>query len=314
MIRTVVLNKELTEGSLHDLGKRKGFVWVDCTNPIKDELEVISDKTGIPLEDLKEVLDEDERPRVAEHEHYALIVFRAPVHEGHETETTPLSIFVGKNWVVTLRLRDIVPVDRLHKQSGTARLHLVERGPGHFVYRLLDEVLLSYFSIMDKVEERIDAVEVRVFRRPERPTAREIFALKKILIYFHKALAANREVIAGIEKEYLKQIPRQDLKNYRNLYNDIVELIDLESTYRDILTGTLDMYLSTVSNNLNQIMKKLTALASFVLIPTLITGIYGMNFAFMPEVGWKYGYFIALGLMVFSVALLYVYFKKKRWL
>jgi magnesium transporter len=215
---------------------------------------------------------------------------------------------------VTLRLKEIICVERLHKLTGTARLHLYEKGVGHFVYRYLDEILLSYFAIMDRVEERIDAVEVRVFRRPERPTAKEIFSLKKILIYFHKALAANREVVTAIEKEYLKQIPKKDQKKFRNLYNDVVELLDLTSTYRDILTGTLDVYLSTVSNNLNHIMKKLTALASFVLIPTLITGIYGMNFAVMPELNWRYGYFMALGLMIFSVALLYMYFKKKDWI
>jgi len=103
------------------------------------------------------------------------------------------------------------------------------------------------------------------------------------------------------------------------LYNDVTQLIDMEGTYRDILTGTLDIYLSSISNNLNQVMKTLTIVASFVLIPTLISGIYGMNFSKaspynMPELYWQYGYFFALGLMLFSIIFTYIFFRKKGWL
>jgi magnesium transporter len=102
------------------------------------------------------------------------------------------------------------------------------------------------------------------------------------------------------------------------LYDDVTQLIDTEATYRDILTGTLDIYLSSVSNNLNQVMKTLTIVASFVLIPTLISGIYGMNFQFMPEIhtelGKKFGYYFALGLMAFSVIFTYLFFRKKGWM
>ena len=146
-----------------------------------------------------------------------------------------------------------------------------------------------------------------------------IFSIKKTLIFFHRALTANREVISSIEKEYVANIDKKNIKRFRALYNDVAQLIDMEGTYREILTGTLDIHLSSTSNNLNQAMKTLTIVASFVLVPTLISGIYGMNFVNnspynMPELYWQYGYFFALGLMLFSIIAVYIFFKKKKWL
>ncbi|GAF98229.1 unnamed protein product, partial [marine sediment metagenome] len=193
------------------------------------------------------------------------------------------------------------------------------KGISFFTYRLLDEVLDAYFFVLDKLEEKIDLIEDHVIEKPDKISVRNIFSVKKTLIYFHKALTANREVISSIEKEYVADIDKKNIKRFRALYNDVTQLIDTEGTYRDILTGTLDVYLSSVSNNLNKVMKTLTIGASFILIPTLIASIYGMNFANnsqfnMPELYWQYGYFFALGVMVLSITITYIFFKKKGWL
>jgi magnesium transporter len=136
----------------------------------------------------------------------------------------------------------------------------------------------------------------------------------------HKALTANREVVVNIEKGYLSRIDKEEEAKYKFIYNDIVQLIDMNETYRDVLTGALEIYLTTISNNLNHTVKRLTAWGSLILIPTLIASIYGMNFHDtaspfnMPELQWKYGYFFALGLMALSTILLYFYFRKKDWI
>jgi len=172
---------------------------------------------------------------------------------------------------------------------------------------------------MDELDEKIDVIEDRVVGKPDKITVENIFSVKKTLIYFHRALTANREVISSIEKEYVADIDKKNIKRFRALYNDVTQLIDTEGTYRDILTGTLDIYLSSVSNNLGQIMKTLTVISAFVLIPTLISGVYGMNFTRnsqynMPELYWQYGYFFALGLMLFSIISMYIFFRRKGWL
>ena len=307
-------------GSLNDLGN-SSICWADSVNPSKRELMDISEKAKIPLNELKNVLDEDERPKVSDLENYSLIIIRTPITEQDEILTTPLSIFISKdkNNVITVALKETDAVRKIKQLIGSKKIDLYDKGISFFTYRLLDEVLDAYFLIMDAIEEKIDMIEDHVIEKPDKISVRNIFSVKKTLIYFHKALTANREVISSIEKEYVANIDKKNIKRFRTLYNDVTQLIDTEGTYRDILTGTLDVYISSVSNNLNKIMKTMTIGASFILIPTLISGIYGMNFAAnspwnMPELYWKYGYFFALGLMVLSVIVSYTFFKRKGWL
>ena len=133
------------------------------------------------------------------------------------------------------------------------------------------------------------------------------------LIIKSHSVTRNRDVISSIDKEFAEKIDQSQIKNFRYVYDDIVQLIDMVATYRDILTGSLDIYVSSVSNNLNTIIKRMTAFASIILVPTFITGLYGMNFKFMPEIGWKYGYMFAWGTILFSIVFLIIYFKKKDW-
>jgi magnesium transporter len=291
-------------------------VWVDCLNPTKHEIKVIAEKAEIPLIDLKETLDKGERPKVIDLANYSLIIFKAPFFENGQVTTTPISMFLSKfkNNLITIRLRELNAITKIKGELTKQKTSMFEKGLSYFVYRLLDVILDSYFLVLDNVEETIDKIEDRVLDKPDKKVVSQIFETKKTLIYFHKALTANREVISYIEKEYSPHVHKRDIKQFKILYNDVIQLIDVESTYRDILTGSLDIYLSSVSNNLNTVMKKMTAMASFILIPTLISGIYGMNFQWMPELYWKYGYFFSLGLMVFSVLLMYTYFKRKGWI
>ena len=149
---------------------------------------------------------------------------------------------------------------------------------------------------------------------PTKKLAEKVFTVKKELIRINKSASANREMVGCIEKEYITQIPKKHMKEFRDVYNDCVQVREIGETYRDIVTGILDVYLSSVSTNLNITIKKITSYEALILIPTLISGIYGMNFQFMQEIGWQYGYGFALGLMALSVIVLYIYFKKLDWI
>lgn len=320
MLNVYSIQKEgMTPGSLNELGSTS-TCWADCVNPTKKELKDISEKANIPLVDLQEILDEEERPKVSDLENYSIIVVRSPLVEKGEVLTKPVSIFISKNKnnVITIALKESNSINKVKQMIIEKKIDLHEKGLSFFTYRILDEILNSYFSMLDVLEEKIDKIEDKVIGKPDKLTVQGIFTIKKTLIYFHRALTANREVITSIEKEYVANIDKKNIKRFRALYNDVTQLIEMEGTYRDILTGTLDVYLSSVSNNLNQVMKTLTIGASFILIPTLIASIYGMNFQFIPEIhaplGQKFGYFFALGLMAFSVILTYVFFKKKGWM
>ena len=295
--------------------------WAHCINPTEKELIEISEKANIPLEDLKEVLDEEERPKVSDLDNYSLIVVRAPLVENDEISTTPLSLFISKNKnnVITIALKELSSINKIIQLIETKKIDMIQHTMSFFTYRLLDEVFNAYFSILSTLEEKIDKLEDTIIEKPDSVKVHSIFTLKKTLIFFHKALTATRDVIASIEKEYVVNIDKKNIKRFRTLYNDVVQLIDMVATYRDVLTSTLEIYLSAVSNNLNRAIKTLTVGASFVLFPTLIASIYGMNFDTssifnMPELNWKYGYFFSLGLMAASIIITYVYFKKKEWI
>ncbi len=315
MLKVQVLKRGgVSWGSLSDVKPSSKFIWIDALKPSKHDIEKISEATKIPIEDLEEASDEDERPRVFDADFYSYIVFRAPLVEKKGVKVASIAMFFYKNMVVTLRNFDHDAFKTFYGLTEEKRKFIYQRGVSYFIFRLLDEVLGDYFGLLDSAEEKIEKIETKVFRRPDKSTVRDIFQLKKTLIYFHKALAANRDVISSIEKEYVKNIEKSQLKRFRNLYHDIAELIDIQGTYMDILTGALDIYLSSVSNNINIVMKRMTALGSFVLIPTLISGIYGMNFKHMPELYWTYGYFFAIGIMLFAIIFSYIYFKRKDWL
>jgi len=307
-------------GSLDDL-RSTTKCWAECVNPTKSELKSISDKAKISLHELEKVLDEEERPKVSDLENYSVIIIRAPWVEHEDILTTPISIFISKNRnnVITIALKEVSSIKKIKQLIGAKKFDIYEKGISFFTYKILDSVLDSYFLILDSIEEKIDYIEDKVLEKPDKVTVEHIFSAKKTLIFFHRALTANREVIASIEKEYVVNIDKKNIKRFRALYNDVTQLIEMVATFRDILTGTLDIYLSSTSNNLNQIMKTLTVISAFVLIPTLISGIYGMNFSRnspfnMPELYWQYGYFFALGLMFFSMIFIYIFFRKRGWL
>ncbi|MBW2988813.1 magnesium/cobalt transporter CorA [Candidatus Woesearchaeota archaeon] len=316
MIKLLNYKKDrIVKGDLKDIGCPKTFTWVDVFEPSADEIKNIAEASKIPKADLKIAL-EDQRPRIVDiGGPFSLIIFGTASFEKGGITTAPMFIYVSKkhNCVITMRNKETKSIKKLERSIET-RDSLFQKGSGYFVYRVLDEILNIYFEVLEDIEKKVEVIEDDVLKHPDIKTVEKIFQAKKTLIYFTKTMSANREVITSIEKDYLPDLGKKDAAQFRALYNDTVQLIDMSTTYRDILTGTLDAYLSSVSNNLNKIMKTLTIGASFILIPTLIASIYGMNFKAMPEIGWKYGYLFSIGLMIVSVLVMWIFFKKKGWI
>ncbi len=319
--------KEIREVSIEKWQVGKTLSWVDCYQPSEREFQLLSQKTGIPAEELKDSIHPAKRPHVIPYDGYSLIIFRAP-HEVHgqlsgvhlaEVSTTPVGVFMFKNDVITIHNKKINALEEFRKLPKQQLMMIFTRGAPYFVYRFMDAAIGDFFEVMDQLEDNIGAIEDEVLESPRAAVTKKIFMQKRTLIYSHKALVANRDVLSALEKQYISDFKREDMKVFRDLYNDTAQLLDLVATYREILTSILDMYLSSVSNNLNRTVKTLTALSAFVMIPTLIASIYGMNFHDvspwnMPELYWKYGYFFALGLMVLSLVIVYIWFKRKDWL
>lgn len=316
MIKVQILSgKEVRDGSFEDL-KSQNVVWADIADPTKQELEQLASFVGLEINEIEEFLDEHSRPMVTNLEKYSVIVFSAPLKD---ESTKPLVVFISKstNDLITLREGESRSIDRVNSWDMKRRVTMFEKGPTYILFRLMDEILSTYNMVIEDIDKSLEGIEDHIYgekHSKDKKLMVEMYELKKTLIYFQKGLSANREVIASIEKEYGEFLNKKDLSKFRLLYSDLTRLLELTSTYRDILTTSLEVHLSTISNNLNVTMKQLSAWAALILVPSLIAGIYGMNFQYIPKASWPNGFYVALGIMALSVTILYIYFKKKDWI
>lgn len=309
--------KKVVELKLEELKKQairtNAAVWIDAQNPTGEELHALSDILGFPYSELREHTTKYERPRRFEFEKYSMLVLAVPINEKGITRTSVSFFIHPKNNILTIRTRPVEAIEYLKKELLEKETDYIE-SPVKLLCRLMERIVDDYFQQQDEFQEVADNIETAVLHKPDNTHIEQLFKLKKQLLFSHKALVANREVIRDVENGRIAKLTTKEVYEFRDVYNDVVQLIDANETLRDIVTGVIDIYISSISNQLNKVMKKLTVMASYVLIPTLIASIYGMNFRFMPEIPWKWGYPFSIGLMIFSILVMYIYFKKVKWL
>ncbi|MBU2638314.1 MAG: magnesium/cobalt transporter CorA [Nanoarchaeota archaeon] len=308
-------NGKVLQGKFEDI-KKRGVVWADFQKPSKEEIEKIAEFVGISAVEIREFLHANSRPLIANLEKYSIIVLQSPQEKGEDV-TMPLLAFISKksNDLITMHMHEMPSLNRMKEWEDKRKARIFEKGTTFILYNIIDEIASTYSLILSAIDERIDKLEEGIYHLPQSQRLMgDSLKIKKSLIYFYKALIANREVVSGIEKEYGEFLDKKGLSKFRLLYSDFTQLVELTVTYRDILTTTIEVYLSVVSNNLNVTVKKLTAWGAIILLPTLISGIYGMNFKYMPEIPWVHGYWFALSLMLVLVILAYAYFKRKDWI
>ncbi len=306
-----LINNRLIETGLAS----KGFTtrWVEVTNPssietaeiqryLKTSLRTLNSLQGSSGRGLEEIKDK------------SMLVLKIPYSAGGDQyQTHNLYIFLGKKEVITYTPDEYPLIQKVMDQEEGEKRMIFRKGTTFILFTIFETLLSEYFEIISQLDDLSNALEKRVIQRQDQAVVQAIFRLKKSITLLHRYLHMNRNIVLSLENNLIQHANPRLIKYFRNQYNDFMELIDLMGAYRDSLSSTLDLYMSMVSNNLNILIKRITALGSLVLVPTLVSGIYGMNFHMMPELGWKYGYFYALSLMVLSVLVLVWYFKKKNY-
>ena len=308
------LKEVVLEETARDMaGRAKICFWIDATQPTAGEVEELSKLTKIPVDELNMCLDEEERPRLEQTAEYSMIVYRAPhIHketkkQKEETEilTSPIGIFIVKDCVVTVHLHHTRYLEEMIEHS-TA----IEDAPS-FAHKIIAQITSRYFKIINKLDEDIENLEDEIFATPDKATVQKIFETRKTLLFFHKSLTANREVLVAIEKGYIPQIDKKTREKFRDLYTETIQLIDMASTYREILTGAIDIYRSALSNSTNAIMKTLTVVIAALLLPILLATLYYTNSVSVAGIP---GIEIVLVLMIVSVAIVGFYARRKQWI
>jgi len=264
----------------------------------------------------EDIVNTDQRPKIEEFETFVYVVLKMLSHDdkSKETQVEQVSLIIGNNYVLSFQERegDIFEHVRERIRKGKGRLR--KSGTDYLAYALLDAVVDHYFIILEKDGEKIEGLEEKVVSNPEPKTLNDIHRLKREMIFLRRSVWPLREVINSMTRADSKMIQESTKIFLRDVYDHTIQVIDTVETYRDMLSGMHDTYLSSVSNRMNEIMKVLTIIATIFIPLTFIAGIYGMNFEFMPELRWRWGYFIVLGIMFVLGLLMVFYFKRKKWL
>jgi magnesium transporter len=222
---------------------------------------------------------------------------------------------LGKNFVISLqegREGDLLEPLRERIRAGKGRIR--KMGSDYLAYSILDSIIDRYFLILEKLGEKIEVLEEDLISDPRPDTLRQIHQLKREMIFLRKSVWPLRGAIYGLEKSDSGLIQQSTRIFLRDVYDHTIQIIDSIETFRDMLSGMLDIYLSSVSNRMNQVMKVLTIIATIFMPLTFMAGIYGMNFKYMPEIGWRWGYPLVLLIMLGVGAAMLVYFRNKKWL
>jgi len=292
--------------------------WIDVDRIGRVEIvERLGECYGLHPLVLEDILSTDQRPKMEDYGDYTYIVSKMLYYndKNHQIEVEQISLILGRNFVISFqegKEGDVFDVirERLRKAKGRIR----RMGADFLNYALLDAIVDHYFIILERLGERVEALEEDLVKHPTAKTLHEIHNLKREMIFLRKAVWPLREVIGGLQRGESPLIQETTRVYLRDVYDHIIQVMDTIETLRDMVSGMLDIYLSSVSNRLNAVMKVLTIIATVFMPLTFIAGIYGMNFKYMPELEWSWGYPVILIGMGFIAVSMLLYFKKRRWL
>jgi len=299
-----------------DLSRRDSQVtWININglHRIKD-LEYLGQYFHLHPLVLEDIVHTDQRPKLEEFGSYLFFIVKMLQLDGMEVDYEQVSIILGDHFVISLHEHeeDIFAPVRQRLQAGTGRI----RGAGadYLAYALLDLIVDHYFLILESLGEGIEDIEGELLDRPSPDTLSQIHRLKRDTIMMRRAVWPLREVVSRLERSDSPFVQDHTLLYLKDAYDHVTMVIDSIETYRDILGGMLDIYLSGVSNRLNEVMMVLTIMATIFIPLTFIAGVYGMNFRYMPELEWRWGYFaVLIGMAGLAVGML-LYFWRKGWI
>jgi magnesium transporter len=289
-------------------------VWLDVVDPTEQDLAMIKEEFSLHPLAIEDAEHQGQRPKVDVYEGYFFLVLHAlSLDEKDDLVDSEIHAFAGHRFLVTLRYAPAFDIAGVLKRWDR-QPELTHEGAAFLLYALLDEVVDGYYGVIERLEDLSDDIEDRVFAEtPDPDVQQDIFQLKRKVVQFRRLIIPLREVLDLVQEEP-GFVTDQLGPYYRDVMDHLIRSLEFADNVRDLLTTALEAQLSQTSNRLNIVMKQLTGWAAIILIPTLIAGIYGMNFANMPELHWHYGYAYALGLMAASMFALYRMFKKRDWL
>ncbi|HTI30424.1 MAG TPA: magnesium/cobalt transporter CorA [Methylomirabilota bacterium] len=297
--------------------KPEHLVWLDITSPNADDLALLRDEFSVhplALEDLEKRRQRAKLDTYAEQQMLVTYEVLEPTQKDHSYELGELHLFAGTGYIVSVRWEASPTIEEVGRRF-RERPDAVARTPGTLLYTILDAAVDGYFPLLDRISERIEELEDQILaaKQTGAATLRPILDMKRELLELRRTLSPQRDVANALLRRDLPLVDDLSAPYFQDLYDHLIRVLDQLDLQRDLLASALEANLSVTSNNLNAVMKRLTAFTVILMVPTLIAGIYGMNFHFMPELSSQLGYPIALGVMAVSMVGAAVFFKRKDW-
>ncbi len=290
------------------------WINIDGLNDIS-VIEKIGDLFGIHPLVLEDVLHTNQRPKLEDHADYLFLVVRMLyIPDGsEEIQSEQLSFILNENCLITFQERagDVFDAirDRIRNNHGRIR----KMGADYLLYALMDAIVDNYFLIMESTGEKIESIEQSMMENPDTVLLNELYRMKRELLYIRKSTWPLREAIGGLERGESSLLKKKTGPFIRDLYDHTIQVIDTVETFRDMLSGVQDLYLSSMGQKTNQVMQVLTIIATIFIPLTFVAGIYGMNFEHMPELAWRYSYPAVWAVMVLTGIGMLIYFRRKKW-
>lgn len=286
----------------------EGFYWIDADVDDLALLQPLFLLHDLAVEDC--LTEEEQRPKIETYDNHYFIVVNSIRYDDEEIFLRALNVFLGRHYIITVtkqkinELRAVKPI--LWEQEVSE--------PDRFLYFLIDLVVDNYFVVGDRIEVKIEKLEEDILMHTKRSHLSEIIGLRSEILWLKKMLGPQKEVINILNKKDLRLIDDQLQKYFSDIYENAVKISENFDTFRELVGNLREAYQSAISNRANEIMRVFTAITTIFIPLTLITGIYGMNFEHMPEIHWKYGYYVVIGVMVaLGVGMFYI-FRKKDWI
>ena len=288
-------------------------LWFHFDAPTEEELRFLQEDLKIHHLTLEDVVNQNQRPKVESFEDYVYIAIHPLMHKRKwQIEPSELDLLLGRHWIVSVHygpLPGLIENSHIHERLANA----LGRGTDFLLYTLVDLVVDSYFPILDEIEDEIGSLEDRLLAHAKSADMNPLLAFKRSLVHVRRAVGPQREVFNQLTRHEFPFIRAENLVYFRDVYDHLLRITEELDSLRDILSSALEVHLASTSNQLNVTMKRLAAWGTIFVVITAIAGIYGMNFKFMPELEWRYGYFAAIAGMVLISLALYFYFNKKGY-
>jgi magnesium transporter len=308
-----------------DLATTADGSWEQSQDGESTELQRIRDRFDIHQLAVEDIFGEQTRPKTEEYETHTFVLMkttelsqREEIEFKKEVRTHPVGIFIGDDWLVTLSPTDVEAIDSMAAKWTNHEERMMERGTDFLAYRLIDAIVDDYFAVLDEIEDDIETVEERVLADPDPHLLEDLNDVRRDLLAFRKVAWPARESISYLSRGDIPQVADENEKYFRDVYDHLVQVVDLIETYRDLTGGSRDIYLNAVSQSTNEVMKTLTVVATIFIPLTFIAGVYGMNFAdtpfAMPELYWTYGYPATMLGMLLVGGVMLVHFRRQDWI